>query len=606
MTRRKLCAVLLSAGAVLLADASAQASRVPQARYRVELYQEARQAALDGGLDRAETLWRKMLGEMPEPLYSVDLATACGEDAAIELLDELRAIHPVIALPEDEGGCRRILFGFFPEENGIDGLVPWLPSVSLYPPTLVRIEGADHSTFHEIRQYAVTARATAPAARPSAESEAAREEARRLFEEGRRALLDRDLARAEQAFRGVLANDDENVGAMQNLGAVLLYQERYDEAATWFEHAIAADPAYVKAYTNLAAARFAQERPEEALRILQRAAALTPDDFEVQYTLAAMSAETGRFEDAWRHLDIARDLQPGDQRAEALARALPPREAPPEAPASEARIPDSRLAAGPRPAQGMFHAPGEVPEEALSSQPEPEPETSKPRRAVPTEADRLFQQGVRAYERGALRKAERDLREAARLDPANPNIHNNLGAVYVEQSRWGDAEAAFQRALSADPEHVKARVNLGGVFYNEGRRDEALQILQEARALSPDDPDVLYTLALFLTHADRRDEAREIVASALPKAPFHGKLRALEELLASPIDRMYVAEPEIFLRQDPSRNASVVGKIRFGQPVQVLQRRGDWLRVRVGQEPAVEGWVGSEMVSQRAPAAASS
>ena len=50
--------------------------------------------------------------------------------------------------------------------------------------------------------------------------------------------------------------------------------------------------------------------------------------------------------------------------------------------------------------------------------------------------------------------------EAVRLNPANPEAHNNLGAIYLYLGRRGEATAEFAETLRLAPEHAMARQNL--------------------------------------------------------------------------------------------------------------------------------------------------
>jgi len=594
----------------ILATAALDA-RVPILHYSTETYVEARADALEGRLEKAEALWGEMLQALEGPLYSVDLATACGEEAAVEILDRLRSVHPVFTLLSGEGetGCHRILFGLFPGEAGVGEIVAQLPSVSLYPPTLVRIEGfaEGRPTLHEVRRFSpplarsepLPEEEASPTETPAPDREAAARQklARHLFEEGKDALLRKDLNAAGEAFAQVLAIDPDNVSALQNLGIVHLYQADYASAATRFREALLRDPTYTKAYVNLGAALFALGKKDDAIVVLRKALIVSPDDFEVHYTIAGIYAETGLFVQAHEHVSRALEISPGEQRAKGLAAALPA--LPPEGEGGEESAIPATAAVAPA-AEASVRQPRLRLREPETAPAAPRADTTAEPVRARNEAELLFMEGTRAYESGNLRAAERAFLGAAEMDPDNPNIHNNLGAVYMDQGRWEDAAGAFRKALAADPEHVKARINMGGALYNLGRKDEAIQILEEAEALAPGDPDVLYALALFLTHSGQRDRARALALRALERDPFNHKIRALEETLSSSSGRMYVAEPEIFLRQDPDRNASVVGKLRFGEPLEILQRRGVW--VRVSSSDGMEGWVGDGMLTSRDPA----
>jgi len=54
---------------------------------------------------------------------------------------------------------------------------------------------------------------------------------------------------------------------------------------------------------------------------------------------------------------------------------------------------------------------------------------------------------------GKWQRALRELRRAARLDPANPRWHNEIGITYMALRRYGSAEDQFREALAITPDN---------------------------------------------------------------------------------------------------------------------------------------------------------
>lgn len=50
--------------------------------------------------------------------------------------------------------------------------------------------------------------------------------------------------------------------------------------------------------------------------------------------------------------------------------------------------------------------------------------------------------------------------DAAAKSPAKPRVFNNLGYVYQQEGRHGDARQAYLRAIELDPDYWRARINL--------------------------------------------------------------------------------------------------------------------------------------------------
>ena len=76
---------------------------------------------------------------------------------------------------------------------------------------------------------------------------------------------------------------------------------------------------------------------------------------------------------------------------------------------------------------------------------------------------------------GRPREAARALEEARRIEPGNPVVEANLGALALET---GDAAAAaeyLRAALTIDPDLHQARFNLARALAKQGRRADALK-----------------------------------------------------------------------------------------------------------------------------------
>ncbi len=61
---------------------------------------------------------------------------------------------------------------------------------------------------------------------------------------------------------------------------------------------------------------------------------------------------------------------------------------------------------------------------------------------------------------GLLEKAEREYREALRLDQAHPRAHLRLGELYLSRGQVKEATASFQAALMCNPDFPEAQARL--------------------------------------------------------------------------------------------------------------------------------------------------
>jgi Flp pilus assembly protein TadD len=72
--------------------------------------------------------------------------------------------------------------------------------------------------------------------------------------------------------------------------------------------------------------------------------------------------------------------------------------------------------------------------------------------------------------RGDLAGAERQFREAFRIDPARASTLANLGGVALEQGRAAEAADWYRKALAIDPGSSAIRANLAEALQRAGRR----------------------------------------------------------------------------------------------------------------------------------------
>jgi arylsulfatase A-like enzyme/Tfp pilus assembly protein PilF len=89
------------------------------------------------------------------------------------------------------------------------------------------------------------------------------------------------------------------------------------------------------------------------------------------------------------------------------------------------------------------------------------------------------------FARGDLGGAQRALEEGDAIEPGNPVVQANLGAVALAQGRVEAALTALRAAIDLAPEFHEARFNLARAYAQAGRREEATREARELLARLP-------------------------------------------------------------------------------------------------------------------------
>ena len=127
------------------------------------------------------------------------------------------------------------------------------------------------------------------------------------------------LGEAEAAYRALLARDPiHDPGAWNNLGFVLLRQQRLPEADSALARALRLDPDLATALVNRASVALMQNQLPAAQALLDRALAADPDNVSALGNRALVAAQQGRYADARRDLNRLLQITPGDARARTL------------------------------------------------------------------------------------------------------------------------------------------------------------------------------------------------------------------------------------------------------------------------------------------------
>jgi len=116
---------------------------------------------------------------------------------------------------------------------------------------------------------ASTTQAAQSAAKTTSPS-AGNSDPQRLFEQGQAALNSGDLARAEQAFRGVLTLNPQVAGAYANLGVIYMRRKQWQHALEMLHKAERLAPQVAGIRLNVGLVYYRQNDFQEAIAPLNR------------------------------------------------------------------------------------------------------------------------------------------------------------------------------------------------------------------------------------------------------------------------------------------------------------------------------------------------
>jgi tetratricopeptide (TPR) repeat protein len=121
--------------------------------------------------------------------------------------------------------------------------------------------------------------------------------------------------------------------------------------------------------------------------------------------------------------------------------------------------------------------------------------------------------------RGQRDPAEREWKEALRINPTSLEPLTSLGVLYAEEGRFEQALPLLEGALVMNPNSAEIHLNLGGAYAETGRMDLAEQHLRAAVTLSPINFNSHNVLGRLYFDSHRIPEAEEQFRESLECEP---------------------------------------------------------------------------------------
>jgi tetratricopeptide (TPR) repeat protein len=134
---------------------------------------------------------------------------------------------------------------------------------------------------------------------------------------------------------------------------------------------------------------------------------------------------------------------------------------------------------------------------------------------------RLFQESAEAWRRQEYQETIALLERASRLDPANINVHLDLGRAYGLRYEYEAAERCFEKAIRIAPRKTDALIEAGRRSQAFGNYHIAARYFEQAAKEKGATADVFVTLAELLERGPRANEAEALIDRALALQPNH-------------------------------------------------------------------------------------
>ena len=104
--------------------------------------------------------------------------------------------------------------------------------------------------------------------------------------------------------------------------------------------------------------------------------------------------------------------------------------------------------------------------------------------------------------------------KAIRSDPDNPDLHFNLGVLYLQLGDFEMTEEEFQQVLKINPDDTQAAIGIGDAYQGMERWEDAEYYYSRALRSDPDNPTLLRNLGVVIYRQGRMEEGQEYLNKA--------------------------------------------------------------------------------------------
>jgi DNA-binding winged helix-turn-helix (wHTH) protein/TolB-like protein len=114
--------------------------------------------------------------------------------------------------------------------------------------------------------------------------------------------------------------------------------------------------------------------------------------------------------------------------------------------------------------------------------------------------------------------AEREYREALRINPSDPDAHHDVAWLQAAVGLRGDAAASLETAIAIDPLSARTRMDSAWLFLQLGQFDRAASEARRALELNPDLKEARFCISRALLYAGDVRSAVEVLKPLMPQS----------------------------------------------------------------------------------------
>jgi tetratricopeptide (TPR) repeat protein len=130
-----------------------------------------------------------------------------------------------------------------------------------------------------------------------------------------------------------------------------------------------------------------------------------------------------------------------------------------------------------------------------------------------------FQHAVELQSAGKIDEAEAAYKAILETSPDVPEVHQNLGQLYLNKKDYPAAEAAFLKGLELRPDSPDMSTLLARVYQESGQSEKAMALIEKSAGANPTDARAQFNRGIFLLNANKNEEAIGAFEAAVKADP---------------------------------------------------------------------------------------